>query len=428
MTKLMPITSDRSKGAVSLRLFFGALTLLAFPVWSQTNFSRPAPGRYLLIVETSRTMGHRSEGTLKTLANTLFTGMAGQIQQGDSIGVWTYNKDLYSGRLPLQRWSKLEQRDTCSTILNFIKGQKYENQPAFSSLRPALEKVVKDSGSITVILFSSGEEKILGTPFDDQINQLYDNWRQEQEKSRMPFVTVLRAKRGTIVGYSVTPTPWQVELPAWPAEPVVKAVEPPRPPPKVQPSTVPPLIVTGKKPKPVDTTDSTEIIPSTPANASNPALKVLPAAPAASTTSEASQIVTSQKALSNLPVETARLENKAEDRKETPRNPPEPIPSLTKKPVVAPTDRSQVAPSVTNNSSTSNTIAPAAVQESATPPQEISATVTTAGNGMLSNKIIWLAGLGILGLACGVLIAVNRRPRSQHISLISHSLGREKKG
>src|SRR5690349_15803827 len=110
MTKLR-FTSLTSFRAHISRLIFGALTLLALPVWSQTNSLRVAPGRYLLVVETSRSMNHRSEGTIKTLANILFSGMVGQIQQGDTIGVWTYNKDLYTGRLPLQRWSKLEQRE-----------------------------------------------------------------------------------------------------------------------------------------------------------------------------------------------------------------------------------------------------------------------------------------------------------------------------
>lgn len=431
MTKLRSISLNPLNWAVILRLVFGAFTLLAFPVWSQTNISRPAPGRYLIIVETSRTMGHRSDGTLKTLANILFTGIGGQIQQGDTLGVWTYNKELYTGRLPLQRWSKLEQRDTCSTILNHVKGQKYENQPAISSVRPALEKVIKDSESLTVILVSSGEEKMIGTPFDDQINQLYNNWREEQEKSRMPFVTVLRAKRGAIMSYSVTPSPWQVEIPPWPAEAVVKAVEPPRPTPKVQPSTVPPLIVTGKKPKPIETRDSTEIVPttsgsSTPA-ASNLVPKVTPIVPTESAGSESSSIPSSQRSVADSPAQPRLLDRKVDAAAETPRHSAEPTP-ITKEPLVSgPIDKPDPAPSVPRTESASNTVRAMAAQKSAPPPQEAATGVATHGNGLLSNKIVWLAGVGILGLACAILIALSRRPRSQPVSLITHSLAREKK-
>src|ERR1043166_3762491 len=244
------------KGVV-LGVILFALMIPVRKSWSQTNVSRAAPGRYLFIVETSHTMSRRSDGVLKTVANLLHTGMNGQIRALDSIGVWTYNQELYAGRLPLQRWSSTEQREVGAAILKFLKDQKYEKQSVFYSVRPAFDKLVKDSESITLILVSSGEEAITGTPFDDQINQLYKTWREEQEKTRMPFVTVLRAKRGAIVGYSVTPSPWQVEIPACPTEPVVKAPLP-APPPKVQPPTLPPLIVTGKKPKPNELASSPE--------------------------------------------------------------------------------------------------------------------------------------------------------------------------
>lgn len=418
---------NRSRWIFALIL---SLAWLPFRATAQTTNSRPAPGRYLVILETSRAMGHRSDGTIKTAANLVFSGMYGQIRQGDTIGVWTYNKDLYTGRLPLQRWSTLEQRDVCSAILNFIKSQKYEGQPAFSSARPPLEKVIKDSESITVILISSGEEKMSGTPFDEQINQLYDNWREEQQKSRMPFVTVLRAKRGTIIGYSVTPAPWQVEMPAWPAEPVAK-VTGPLAPPKVQASAVPPLIVTGKKPKPTETTNTTETTAPTSGNlnlpASNPPAKVIPVTPAEPASSEPPVAVSSPGPAANPAAETAHPEPKSEGPPQTPPHPPEPTPSLVKEPVVsAPTDSPDATPSAASASSVSNSGPAAAAQIPPPPPQDISTAATTPANGLLSNKSIWIAGLGVLVLAGITLVALNRRPRSQPISLITHSLEREK--
>jgi von Willebrand factor type A domain len=387
---------------------------------SQTNISRPAPGRYLLVLETSRSMNHRSEGNIKTLANILFSGIAGQIQQGDTIGVWTYNKDLYTGRLPLQRWSKLEQRETCSTILNFIKTQKYENQPTFSAIRPALEKVTKDSESLTVILVSSGEEKMLGTPFDDQINQLYNNWREEQQKARMPFVTVLRAKRGAIVGYSVTPSPWQVEMPAWPAQPIVKAVELPRPPAKAQPSAVPPLIFTGKKSKPVETTNSTEVAPAIPAHADVPVTNPLPkVTPSGLKESASPESTIKQPVVSDPKVEAPQA---------TLPHSPDPSVTITKESLVSgAANQSDTALSLANASNGSNSIAATTAEKSNPRPPEVSTGVTASGNALLSSKILWLGGLGLFGLACGVLVALNRRPRPQPISLITHSLAREKK-
>jgi hypothetical protein len=51
----------------------------------------------------------------------------------------------------------------------------------------------------------------------------------------------------------------------------------------------------------------------------------------------------------------------------------------------------------------------------------------TAGNGFFSNKIIWIGGVAVLGIICAILMMLSRRPHSEHISLITHSLGRERK-
>lgn len=169
---------------------------------SQTNAPRfgTISSRFLVIVETSRAMGHRSDATTKAVGSLLYSGFNHQIKQGDTLGIWTYNQQLFTGRVPLRRWSTPLQHEIVSDTVDFLKTQKYNKQPAFSSIRPALDKVVKDSEFITIVLISSGEDAISGTPFDDKINELYKNWKLDQEKAKMPFITVLRAKRGTITG------------------------------------------------------------------------------------------------------------------------------------------------------------------------------------------------------------------------------------
>jgi len=94
-------------------LKFGILKLVLLTVLcpsqlrAQTNLAKPGPhsNRYLLIVETSRAMERRSEAALKVAQGLLVSGMNGQLQRGDSLGVWTFNEELYAGRLALQPWS-----------------------------------------------------------------------------------------------------------------------------------------------------------------------------------------------------------------------------------------------------------------------------------------------------------------------------------
>lgn len=276
--------------ARSLRRVAGLALVLAvvLPTVAQTNetHSGPLPNRYLLVVETSRSMLHRGPGTWNALSELLSSGFRGQIHTDDTIGVWTLGEELSTGRLPLQHWSPQDQAAISSRIQDLLNGQKYEKQPQFDKLLPALSYVVQNSPYITIILVTDGEDKIHGTPFDERINDTFQTWRERQQVSQQPFVTVLRARQGVITDCSVSPAPWPVELPPLPEELRVKEViarqVAPKPPPAPV-STVPPLIIHGKKPAPVtvvaqspaleetNTTTSSVETPSAGTNAAAPA-------------------------------------------------------------------------------------------------------------------------------------------------------------
>ena len=385
--------------------------------------------RFLLIVETSRPMGQRSDAALKTAASLLYSGFNHQIKQGDTLGVWTYNEQLYTGRMPLRRWSTPLLHEIISDTHDFLKSQRYEKQPAFSSVRPALDKVIKDSEFITVILISSGQDAISGTPYDDKINELYNNWKGDQEKERMPFVTVLRAKRGTIIGYAAIPVPWQLEMPPWPVETNAIATVVASLPAKAQTSAVPALIFTGKKPKPAESTKSSEIAPtreSAPAATASPAPAPAVDVPAESRASEPSHVVPEKPPIAPTPEATV-IEQKVK-QSETLQQPAELAPTVPNTPVASdPTPKVEtVSPAVATVSNTSNAAAAETVQKSTTP-QDISTAVAIPRSSLLSNRIVWLAGIAVLGIVCSILFVLTRRPNSEHISLITRSLERETK-
>jgi hypothetical protein len=198
-------------------------------------------------------MQRRSEAVLQTVQDLLTSGMAGQLRPGDTLGVWTFGDDLYAGRFALQTWSPEAQEDIASTTLTFLKGQKYGKQANFDKVLPALNKVIKESRLLTVVLVSSGDQKMRGTLFDAQINEFWQKWHTPQQKARMPFVTVLRAKAGQLTEYALNTPPWPTQMPrlsreTQSAETIQeKPLEAPH---KPAPRAVPPLIISGKKPQP----------------------------------------------------------------------------------------------------------------------------------------------------------------------------------
>src|SRR5947207_8547229 len=285
---LAGLESDSARGIRGLALVFLVICLgmgSPLPTLAQTNHPAgviPA-NRYLLIVETSHAMKGRLVGTLRTVNDLIATRMRGQLHLGDTIGVWTYNDILSTGKLPLQEWSEGTRAEIAGKIIDFLKEQKFEKQGRMEQLLPVLMQVVKKSDFITIVLLSDGSQEFHGTPFDQQINQSYKQWSAQQQQAHMPFLTVLRARRGQFTNYSVTPAPFHVEMPPLPIElvkpkasPSLPVVSAPKTPP---PPMAAPLIISGRKSeKPATNTAVTNInlVAQSPEAASNsgPSTKV----------------------------------------------------------------------------------------------------------------------------------------------------------
>ena len=172
--------------------------------------------RFLIVFETSRGMARRAENSIKTVSNLISSGLNGQMQTGDTLGVWTFNDTLNAGKFPLAKWWSENSSKIAEGASVFLRQQKFEKGANFQQVTAALNKIAETSDRLTVIIVSSGENAISGTQCDEEINLSFKTWRSEQQKARMPFVSVIRASRGEIVGNAITPAPWQAEVPPWP--------------------------------------------------------------------------------------------------------------------------------------------------------------------------------------------------------------------
>jgi hypothetical protein len=226
--------------------------------WSlnaQTNDAsvRFPANRFLLVVETSRSMQRRVDAMAQTVTDLLQSAVASQARRGDTLGVWTFNEDVYSGVLPLQKWTPDTPKTISDRVVEFLKTQKFEKRARLDKLTTALDRVVHNSRFLTIIVVCLGDEEMHGTPFDARINGFFQTWRSQQQAAGTPFVIAFRAQEGAFVDCSMNPAPWPPELPALPKElfvPLVAAKPTNAPPNKTATSTVPPLIISGKKREP----------------------------------------------------------------------------------------------------------------------------------------------------------------------------------
>lgn len=240
--------SKPSNKVLAILLALVAAATLASEAFAQTNATAHPSNRWLFVVETSKELRSRAMSVSQFAGWMVASGMKGQMHGGDTLGLWTFNDDLHTGKFPLQTMAPDAFDKSGRQIFEFLKGQKFEKKCRFEKVLSDLNQVVKDSAFITVILISSGAETISGTPFDDRINAAYKASKKAQEKARAPFVVALRARQGQFTDCTVSLPPEPFELPPLPPElipPKVVAVTPPAEPPPAPP--VQPLIMKGNK-------------------------------------------------------------------------------------------------------------------------------------------------------------------------------------
>jgi hypothetical protein len=211
--------------------------------------TQPVENRFLLIFDTSSDMKKCLPAVQRALDTMLASNMRGQLHTGDSIGVWTFAREVRSGQFPLQRWAPGNAATIASNIIRFVAKQHYSKKTSFVALSPYLNWIVQNSDRVTILIICDGDGEITGTPFDAGINQIFQQQQAERKKARQPFIIVLRSQLGSFTGGTVDSPPAPVsfpEFPPWPQPPVETTNAPPPPPPP--PVEAPPLIIIGTKP------------------------------------------------------------------------------------------------------------------------------------------------------------------------------------
>ena len=231
-------------------VLFGAGILLTSTLQAQPAMSG-VDSRFLLIFDTSSAMKARVPATQYAVEHLFFSMMNGQLQSGDSIGVWTFDRTLRKGGFPLQGWLPQNAAMIASSITNYVRLQHYSKRTRFDVLMPEVNGLVQNSERLTVLIFCDGDGAIKGTPYDNAINSVFKQNESALKKADQTFVVVLRAQFGQYTGYTVNSSAIGVNFPDFPPlpeppQPIAPAkTNVPPPPPPTPVVTVPPLVIVG---------------------------------------------------------------------------------------------------------------------------------------------------------------------------------------
>ena len=165
-----------------------------------------------------------ANAVLPCVLELLDSDMKGELRQGDTLGLWTYN-DKLRPEYPMQIWSKADKNQIMEGMAAWLTGAHYEKRPHFDKVMPALNQIITNSERLTVILISDGADLIRGTPFDKDINNLQKKYAREVRAAHVPFVLVLAARDGAVFDYTIN-YPGLIAIPhtANPEKPVVTNV------------------------------------------------------------------------------------------------------------------------------------------------------------------------------------------------------------
>ncbi len=185
-----------------------------------------SPNRYLFVVDTSSAMSVADANLRQSFFDLLHGGLNGQMLAGDTFGVWTFNEDVDTS-YRMQIWDSKRNLELASRATFFLKNHRYEKKSRVNSALANATKVIQSARDVTVFLFSNGQEMLLGTPFDAEINDIYRKNYQELRKAKSPFLTTLVGRDGEIVAWSVVRAgePFTLPLPPLPVVTVERLPE-----------------------------------------------------------------------------------------------------------------------------------------------------------------------------------------------------------
>ena len=376
------------------------LALLCLPAFSGPVPAQPAQaGRWLFVFDTSPAMKKNLPATADAVNRLLATSALGQLQAGDSVGIWTYDRQLRAGQMPLLNWWPAQAAAISSNLVAFLEHQRYRDDSTLPVIQTLLPQVIANSERLTIIIFCDGKSDLRGTPYDAGVNQSFHDALADRKKNRQPFVVVVRTQLGKYVGCTLNYPPGGIALPPFPELPPPPTNTPA--PPKVHPviapaAKVPPLVIIGTK---VGTNLNAMPVVVPPSANANPAA---PAAPVKATTNA-------------MPAQPAALPAVS---------PPAKLEPVLPAPVSPPTNTA--ASSVTNAAS----MAAASVEPPAGRPPEAetvalpkTAPATDAGKADSSSRMLVWLGAGLLAAAMVLIVLLGARPgRRPQGSLISSSM------
>jgi hypothetical protein len=189
------------------------------------NFTAAAaPTNFVLLVECSPRMALRKEAVTDITREIVSSGVQDRMRRGQNLEVWFYDQTIQADAVKIS-WDRTSGTQFGKTAAERIAAKRFDVPANLSIIYPSLRTLLKNSGELTVFIFTDGFQSLAGTPFDEQINREMDAVRDAFYKAREPFLITLLGRNGEwIVGNVHAKLDSTIDIPEFPKP---KAPEPP---------------------------------------------------------------------------------------------------------------------------------------------------------------------------------------------------------
>ncbi|MCL4181572.1 MAG: hypothetical protein KJ072_28020, partial [Verrucomicrobia bacterium] len=209
--------------------------------------AEPPVYRYLFLVEAGASMARQKDVALDTVHQLILSRMNGRIQRGDVLGIWPFKSQVDRKLTRPIHWSPVEARDLANFIYRKLRDLDFSKESKLEAALTAAAAEASRGEALTVFLITSGTDPVRGTPFDREINAVFEQHREGMIKAKRPFVCALVYEGGELVAQAVTPGGMTIFIPPSPTARAAVEVEPPSEPAKPEAEAV---VVAPAVPKP----------------------------------------------------------------------------------------------------------------------------------------------------------------------------------
>jgi hypothetical protein len=169
--------------------------------------------RFVLLIDTSASMGRKQVTTLRTVRALVRGGFNGQIKAGDRFAIWTIGESLHPDFFPVQQWN-----DKDGKLLAEVTSQAIETEPHSGRGNAAIYQRVLEAlpstNALTVVFIT--DQTLKGSLFDSELGRYYAAHSSQILRERKAFVTSLSFENARAASFTVSITGDAPELPPAP--------------------------------------------------------------------------------------------------------------------------------------------------------------------------------------------------------------------